>query len=88
VPDRSVSSAMDSARVLGAVKVIVIDMEPYRLEMAAAEGYTTIDFEGEVEEEEEVRSALANNPASGGVEACGCAGSAGLRRADAPGRRG
>jgi threonine dehydrogenase-like Zn-dependent dehydrogenase len=44
---------MDSARVLGAAKVIAIDKEPYRLEMAAAEGYTTVNFENE-----DVRSTL------------------------------
>ena len=37
--------AMDSARLLGAEKVIAIDKEPYRLEMAAQAGYTTINFE-------------------------------------------
>jgi threonine dehydrogenase-like Zn-dependent dehydrogenase len=36
--------AMDSARVLGAEKIIAIDREPYRLEMAERAGYTTIDF--------------------------------------------
>src|SRR4051794_28633967 len=37
--------AADSARVLGAHQVIVIDKEPYRLKMAADAGYTTIDFD-------------------------------------------
>src|SRR3954452_3683757 len=37
--------AMDSARVLGAHEVIAIDREPYRLEMAAAAGHTTINFD-------------------------------------------
>jgi threonine dehydrogenase-like Zn-dependent dehydrogenase len=37
--------AMDSARVLGAEKVIAIDRWPYRLEMAERAGYTTINFE-------------------------------------------
>ena len=32
--------AMDSARLLGAEKVIAIDKEPYRLQMAAEAGYT------------------------------------------------
>ncbi len=45
--------AMDSARVLGAEKVIAIDKETYRLDMAAAQGYTTINFE-----DTDVRSAL------------------------------
>ena len=31
--------AMDSARVLGAAQVIAIDKEPYRLQMAAEQGY-------------------------------------------------
>src|SRR5512133_272855 len=35
--------AMDSARVLGAAQVIAIDKEPYRLQMAAEQGYTTIN---------------------------------------------
>ncbi|MGK5169137.1 hypothetical protein [Geodermatophilus sp. CPCC 205761] len=35
--------AMDSARVLGAAMVIAIDDVPYRLEMAASQGYRTID---------------------------------------------
>jgi threonine dehydrogenase-like Zn-dependent dehydrogenase len=39
--------AMDSARVLGAAQVIAIDREPYRLEMAAQQGYTTINFDEE-----------------------------------------
>src|ERR1700709_993857 len=37
--------AMDSARVLGAEQVIAIDKEGYRLQMAAAAGYTTVNFE-------------------------------------------
>ena len=36
--------AMDSARVLGAAMVIAIDDVPYRLEMAASQGYRTIDY--------------------------------------------
>ena len=36
--------AMDSARVLGAAKVIAIDDVPYRLEMAASQGYETINY--------------------------------------------
>ncbi|MFG2059243.1 zinc-binding dehydrogenase [Micromonospora sp. NPDC048930] len=45
--------AMDSARVLGAAKVIAIDKELYRLQMAERAGYTTINFE-----EVDVRSRL------------------------------
>jgi threonine dehydrogenase-like Zn-dependent dehydrogenase len=37
--------AMDSARVLGAERVIAIDRWPYRLEMAERAGYTTINFD-------------------------------------------
>jgi threonine dehydrogenase-like Zn-dependent dehydrogenase len=37
--------AMDSARVLGADRIIAIDREPYRLRMAEQAGYTTIDLE-------------------------------------------
>jgi threonine dehydrogenase-like Zn-dependent dehydrogenase len=36
--------AMDSARVLGAAKVIAIDKEPYRLAMAERAGYIPINF--------------------------------------------
>src|SRR3954449_13275139 len=45
--------AMDSARVLGAHKVIAIDKEPYRLRLAAEGGHETINFEAV-----DVRSAL------------------------------
>ena len=37
--------AMDSARVLGAAKVIAIDKEPYRLQMAERAGHTPVNFE-------------------------------------------
>lgn len=57
--------AMDSARVLGAAKVIAIDKEPYRLEMAAAEGCTTINFETE-----DVRSALLELTGGRGPDKC------------------
>jgi threonine dehydrogenase-like Zn-dependent dehydrogenase len=57
--------AMDSARVLGAAKVIAIDKEPYRLEMAAAEGYTTINFENE-----DVRSTLLELTGGRGPDKC------------------
>jgi threonine dehydrogenase-like Zn-dependent dehydrogenase len=57
--------AMDSARVLGAAKVIAIDKEPYRLEMAAAQGYTTINFE-----EEDVRPALLELTGGRGPDKC------------------
>ncbi|GGX96341.1 zinc-dependent alcohol dehydrogenase [Streptomyces anandii] len=57
--------AMDSARVLGAERVIAIDKETYRLDMAAAEGYTTIDFE-----EIDVRSALLELTGGRGPDKC------------------
>jgi threonine dehydrogenase-like Zn-dependent dehydrogenase len=57
--------AMDSARVLGAAKVIAIDKEPYRLEMAAAEGYTTINFE-----DEDVRQTLLELTGGRGPDKC------------------
>jgi len=57
--------AMDSARVLGAAKVIAIDKEPYRLDMAAAEGYTTVNFENE-----DVRSALLELTGGRGPDKC------------------
>jgi threonine dehydrogenase-like Zn-dependent dehydrogenase len=57
--------AMDSARVLGAAKVIAIDKEPYRLDMAAAEGYTTLNFENE-----DVRSTLLELTGGRGPDKC------------------
>jgi threonine dehydrogenase-like Zn-dependent dehydrogenase len=57
--------AMDSARVLGADKVIAIDKEPYRLEMAERAGYTTINFE-----EADVRSALLELTGGRGPDKC------------------
>jgi threonine dehydrogenase-like Zn-dependent dehydrogenase len=57
--------AMDSARVLGADTVIAIDKEPYRLEMAAAAGYTTVNFE-----DVDVRSALLDLTGGRGPDKC------------------
>jgi len=57
--------AMDSARVLGAEKVIAIDKETYRLDMATAEGYTAVDFENE-----DVRSALLELTGGRGPDKC------------------
>ncbi|MFF7964607.1 zinc-binding dehydrogenase [Streptomyces sp. NPDC007903] len=56
---------MDSARVLGAEKVIAIDKETYRLGMAAAQGYTTINFE-----DTDVRSALLELTGGRGPDKC------------------
>jgi threonine dehydrogenase-like Zn-dependent dehydrogenase len=57
--------AMDSARVLGAEKVIAIDKEPYRLDMAARAGYLTIDFE-----QDDVRSTLLELTGGRGPDKC------------------
>ncbi|MEU2347951.1 zinc-dependent alcohol dehydrogenase [Modestobacter sp. NPDC049651] len=57
--------AMDSARVLGAAKVIAIDDVPYRLAMAAAQGYETIDFS-----DTDVRSALLALTGGRGPDKC------------------
>lgn len=57
--------AMDSARVLGAAKVIAIDKEPYRLRMAADAGYTTVDFASV-----DVRSALLELTGGRGPDQC------------------
>ncbi|MGN6088815.1 MAG: zinc-dependent alcohol dehydrogenase [Actinomycetales bacterium] len=57
--------AMDSARVLGAKQVIAIDKEPYRLAMAASQGYTTINFE-----DIDVRSALLELTGGRGPDKC------------------
>jgi len=57
--------AMDSARVLGAEKVIAIDKEPYRLDMAAKAGYLTIDFE-----QNDVRSTLLEMTGGRGPDKC------------------
>lgn len=57
--------ALDSARVLGAERVIAIDKEPYRLAMAEEQGYTPIDFE-----HEDVRERLLELTAGRGPDAC------------------
>ncbi|MEU5250863.1 zinc-dependent alcohol dehydrogenase [Streptomyces longwoodensis] len=57
--------AMDSARVLGAEKVVAIDKEPYRLAMAASQGYETINFE-----DTDVRSALLELTGGRGPDKC------------------
>jgi threonine dehydrogenase-like Zn-dependent dehydrogenase len=57
--------AMDSAALLGAEKVIAIDKEAYRLQLAADAGYTTIDFE-----QVDVRSALLELTGGRGPDKC------------------
>jgi threonine dehydrogenase-like Zn-dependent dehydrogenase len=57
--------AADSARVLGAAKIVVIDKEPYRLEMARRAGYDTINFE-----DTDVRSELLEYTAGRGPDKC------------------
>src|SRR3954454_23265499 len=57
--------AMDSARVLGAAQVIAIDKEPYRLEMAAAQGYIPVNFD-----DQDVRSALLELTGGRGPDKC------------------
>src|SRR4051794_5121274 len=57
--------AMDSARVLGAAMVIAIDDVPYRLEMAASQGYRTIDYSNT-----DVRSALLELTGGRGPDKC------------------
>jgi threonine dehydrogenase-like Zn-dependent dehydrogenase len=57
--------AMDSARVLGAEKVIAIDKEQYRLQLAADAGYTTINFD-----DVDVRSALLELTGGRGPDKC------------------
>ncbi|RKS75333.1 threonine dehydrogenase-like Zn-dependent dehydrogenase [Motilibacter peucedani] len=57
--------AMDSARLLGAARVIVIDDVAYRLEMAASQGYDTIDFS-----DTDVRSALLELTGGRGPDKC------------------
>jgi len=57
--------AMDSARVLGAKKVIAIDKQPYRLEMAERVGYDSINFD-----EVDVRSALLEMTGGRGPDKC------------------
>ena len=57
--------ARDSARMLGAHEVIAIDREPYRLELAAAAGYTTVNFD-----EVDVRDRLQELTAGRGPDKC------------------
>ena len=57
--------AMDSARVLGAAKVIAIDKEPYRLRMAQQAGHTPVNFE-----EVDVRSRLLELTGGRGPDKC------------------
>src|SRR4051812_46690433 len=57
--------AMDGARVLGAERVIAIDKEPYRLQLASDAGYTTINFE-----EVDVRSQLLELTGGRGPDKC------------------
>jgi threonine dehydrogenase-like Zn-dependent dehydrogenase len=57
--------AMDSARVLGAERVIAIDKEGYRLAMAEAQGYTTVNFE-----DVDVRSVLLELTGGRGPDKC------------------
>src|ERR1700709_642093 len=57
--------AMDSARVLGAARVIAIDKEGYRLNLAAAQGYTTVNFD-----QVDVRSVLLELTGGRGPDKC------------------
>jgi threonine dehydrogenase-like Zn-dependent dehydrogenase len=57
--------AMDSARLLGAAKVIGIDDKPYRLEMAERAGHTTINFA-----KTDVRSKLLELTGGRGPDKC------------------
>jgi threonine dehydrogenase-like Zn-dependent dehydrogenase len=57
--------AMDSARQHGAAMVIAIDDTPYRLAMAAAQGYRTIDHS-----DTDVRSALLELTGGRGPDKC------------------
>jgi threonine dehydrogenase-like Zn-dependent dehydrogenase len=57
--------AMDSARVLGAEKVIAIDKEQYRLRMAEQAGHLTIDFS-----QADVRSELLEMTGGRGPDKC------------------
>ena len=57
--------AMDSARVLGAERVIAIDKYPYRLRMAQQAGYTPINFD-----EVDVRSELLELTGGRGPDKC------------------
>jgi threonine dehydrogenase-like Zn-dependent dehydrogenase len=57
--------AMDSACMLGAEKVIAIDKEPYRLDMAEQAGYIPLDFT-----QADVRSALLELTGGRGPDKC------------------
>jgi threonine dehydrogenase-like Zn-dependent dehydrogenase len=57
--------AMDGARVLGAARVIAIDDVPYRLAMAASQGYETINYS-----DTDVRSALLELTGGRGPDKC------------------
>ncbi|MGN6245018.1 MAG: zinc-dependent alcohol dehydrogenase [Motilibacteraceae bacterium] len=57
--------AMDSAKVLGAERVIAIDKEPYRLQMAADAGHETVNYE-----EVDVRSVLLDLTGGRGPDKC------------------
>jgi len=57
--------AMDSARLLGAEKVIAIDREPYRLALAADAGHHPLNFE-----ETDVRSELLELTGGRGPDKC------------------
>jgi threonine dehydrogenase-like Zn-dependent dehydrogenase len=57
--------AMDSARVLGAEKVIAIDKEPYRLALAEQAGYVPLNFE-----DVDVRSQLLELTGGRGPDKC------------------
>jgi threonine dehydrogenase-like Zn-dependent dehydrogenase len=57
--------AMDSARVLGAEKVIAIDKEPYRLALAERAGYVPLNFD-----DVDVRSQLLELTGGRGPDKC------------------
>ncbi|GAA4681714.1 zinc-dependent alcohol dehydrogenase [Pseudonocardia yuanmonensis] len=57
--------AMDSARLLGAARVIAIDKEPYRLRMAESAGHVPVNFE-----QDDVRSVLLELTGGRGPDKC------------------
>jgi len=57
--------AMDSAQLLGAEQVIAIDNQAYRLDLAAAQGYTTVNFD-----DVDVRSVLLELTGGRGPDKC------------------
>ncbi|HYI59529.1 MAG TPA: zinc-dependent alcohol dehydrogenase [Microlunatus sp.] len=57
--------AMDSAQLLGAEQVIAIDNQGYRLDLAAAQGYTTVNFD-----DVDVRSVLLELTGGRGPDKC------------------